>query len=128
DGLPGVMVDLTRTSRNGPHLLYTHQYVAARMRIHSSAYLYVNNNPLRYVDPSGLAIDPIPVPPIPAGICAGTDCDEKKGIITYWNEKDPDKSCGHKCKKPIVEAHEATHRKNMGPCCDLRNLCLSLGV
>lgn len=55
DGPPGLMVDLMKPSPNGVDLLYSDEYVAAKMaRWNTNPYTYANNNPLKYVDPSGL--------------------------------------------------------------------------
>ncbi len=54
-GPPGLMVDLAQPSLDGVDLLYSHEYVAVEIaRRNTNAYTYANNNPLRYVDPSGL--------------------------------------------------------------------------
>ena len=61
---PGRMLDLDPPSPNGVDLLYSHEYVANRMRgqlsrpptlaERTSLYSYVTNNSVNYVDPSGL--------------------------------------------------------------------------
>ena len=50
---PSQMVDLDPPSPNGVDVLYSHEYVAERMR-EKNLYGYVGNNPVIYVDPHGL--------------------------------------------------------------------------
>jgi len=52
EGPPGLTVDLAQSSPSGVDVLYSHEYVAYRMQ--ANLYVYAINNPLRYVDPSGL--------------------------------------------------------------------------
>jgi hypothetical protein len=46
-------VSFAKPSPNGVDVLYSDEYVAQRMQ--TNPYVYANNNPLKYVDPSGLA-------------------------------------------------------------------------
>lgn len=61
---PGQTIELDKPSPIGSDLLYSHEYVADRMRgrmrrpttlaERTNLYAYVTNNPTKYVDPSGL--------------------------------------------------------------------------
>ena len=58
---PGMEVALASPS-SGPEVMYSHQYVAGRI-LQRNLYGYCDNNPINWMDPSGLKKLPAPPPP-----------------------------------------------------------------
>jgi len=83
---PGQMLDLDPLSPNGVDLLYSHEYVAGKMKSRASRrralsianeqtnlYVYVDSNPIRYVDPMGLE-------PITIGVGASFPAEQRNHV------------------------------------------------
>ena len=89
DGPPGMMLDLVGPSPNGVDLKWSHPYSDAQpyrnpSRYRSSnLYTYVDNSPIRYVDPSGLEGQPAEQGSLRRRLYAKVD-DWSYGTSTGW--------------------------------------------